>query len=279
MKRGIILKNTKPFSLHFVMLAVLFVLGESIINLPLKNANKLTFLGFIISFLLSLLVFYAVLRVDLLKYPVLFVALYTAGNTFITFLNFISKNLLTKTQNIFILIIFLLPLLYFCFKKQNEILNFSLIAGLLCGGLIIFFFFATFKDFNFKNIYIYSFPNIKNLFSQSIMYIKSVTLPISVLALYAKQIGASKKSAFCGVLVGNLFLLITIFNSILLFGTTLSAKLLYPYGSAISTVTFGNLFSRLDGFSYFIYFVAAAIKITVCIKVIKNLLNSFKVKF
>ena len=261
------------------MLAVLFVLGESIINLPLKNANKLTFLGFIISLLLSLLVFYAVLRVDLLKYPVLFVALYTAGNTFITFLNFISKNLLTKTQNIFILIIFLLPLLYLCLKKTNEILNFSLIAGLLCGGLIIFFFFATFKDFNFENIYIYSFPNIKNLFSQSVMYIKSVTLPIAVLALYAKQIKASKKSAFCGVLVGNLFLLITIFNSILLFGTTLSAKLLYPYGSAISTVTFGNLFSRLDGFSYFIYFVAAVIKIVVCIKVIKNLLNSFKVKF
>ncbi len=257
------------------MLAVLFVLGESIINLPLKNANKLTFLGFIISLLLSLLVFYAVLRVDLLKYPVLFVALYTVGNTFITFLNFISKNLLTKTPNFFILTIFLIPLLYFCFKKQNEILNFSLISGLLCGGLIIFFFFATFKDFNFENIYIYSFPNIKNLFSQSIMYIKSVTLPISVLALYAKQIGASKKSAFGGVLVGNLFLLITIFNSILLFGTTFSGKLSYPYGSAISTVTFGNLFSRLDGFSYFIYFVAAVIKITVCIKVVKNILNKY----
>ncbi len=278
MKRGIILKNIKPASLHFIMLSVLFVLGESIITLPLKNANRLTFLGFTISFLLSIMVYYAVLKIDFLKYAVMLVAVYTVGNVLITFLNFISKNLLIKTPNVFILIVFMVAIFYCCFKNQNEILNFSLISGLLCALLIIFFFFATFKDFTIENIYIYSFPNVKNLFSQSVMYLKSVTLPIMVLALYSKQIGAPKKSAYLGVVCGNLVLLLTVFNSILLFGTTLSGKLAYPYASAISTVTFGNLFSRLDGFSYFIYFVTAIIKILVCVKVIKNQLKNLPPK-
>ncbi len=241
-------------------------------NLPLANADKLTFLGFVISYLLSLAVFFAVLRADFLKYPVFLIAFYVIGDVLITFLNFISKNLLRDTPNIFILLIFILPLLYFCFRNNKEILNFSLVSGLLCALLIIFFFFATFRDFTFKNIYIYNFPKVKDLLSQSVMYIKSVTLPIAVLALYAKQLGVKKNTAFCGVTVGSALLLLCIFNSILLFGTNFAGELSYPYASAISTVTFGSLFSRLDGFSYFIYFVSAVLKITVCVKVLKAFL-------
>ena len=62
----------------------------------------------------------------------------------------------------------------------------------------------------------------------------------------------------------------------MLFGAQMSGEFDYPYAMAISTVTFGNLFSRLDGFSYFIYFVTALIKITVCVDVIKQEMKKFK---
>lgn len=264
------MNKLKPFSHHFIWLSTLYILGSSIINLPFKNADKLTFLGFVIAFLLSVAVIFAIYRFDFLKYPIIFLAIYFVGETLIVFLQFISKTLLQDNQNFWVLVLFLIPLVYFCFRKWTEFFNFSLVCGVVCGLLLIFFFFATLKDFNVKNIYIYSFPNIKNLFGQTLPYIKSVTLPIAVLTLYAKQHKTSKTVTITGVCVGNTFLLISIFNSILLFGTQMAGEFDYPYAMAISTVTFGNLFSRLDGFSYFIYFVTALVKITVCINVIKQ---------
>ncbi len=260
----------KPFSHHFVWLSALFILGSSIINLPQKPANKLTFLGFVIAFLLSLLLVLAVFKFSYLKYPIVFFAIYYVGETLIVFLRFISKTLLNNNQNFWILLLFLTPLIYFYFRKTTQILNFSLVCGVVCGLLLILFFFATAKDFNPKNIYIYSLPSLKNLFVQAVPYIKSVTLPTAILALYAKQHKTSLPVALTGVCVGNVFLLISIFNAILLFGAQMSGELDYPYAMAISTVTFGSLFSRLDGFSYFIYFVTALVKITVCIKTAKK---------
>ncbi|MBQ2266482.1 MAG: hypothetical protein II342_03670, partial [Clostridia bacterium] len=59
--------DLKPFSHHFVWLSALFVLGSSIINLPFNNADKLTFLGFIVAFLLSLLLVFLVYEFNFLK--------------------------------------------------------------------------------------------------------------------------------------------------------------------------------------------------------------------
>ncbi len=272
------MNKLKPFSHHFIWLSALFVLGSSIINLPFKNADKLTFLGFIIAFLLSIALVFAVYKFNFLKYPIIFLAIYFVGETLIVFLQFISKTLLKSNQNFWVLILFLLPLLYFCCRKTTEIFNFSLVSGVVCGLLLIFFFFATLKDFNVKNIYIYHFPNIKNLFKQTLPYIKSVALPTAVLTLYAKQHKTDKTVAIAGICTGNAFLLISIFNSVLLFGAQMAGEFDYPYAMAISTVTFGNLFSRLDGFSYFIYFVTSLIKITVCIDVIKQQVKNYSLK-
>ncbi len=255
---------------RFWWLASLFILGSSIINLPTKNANNLTFLGFVLAFFASILVCFLVYNFTILKYPTLLLAVYFVGNTAITFLNFTTKTLLKNNQNFWVLALFLIPLFYTISRKTTQILSFSLICGLVCTVLLIFFFFATFKDFNFKNIYIYSLPNPKNLILNTLPYLTSVTLPTAVLTLYAKQQKVNKTNLFIGVGLGNFLLLVCVFNSILLFGTTLSGELLYPYSAAISTVTFGNLFTRLDGFAYFIYFVSTIIKITVCVKVIKS---------
>ncbi len=267
----------KPFSHHFVWLSCLFILGSAVINLPANNADKLTFLGFVIAVVLTIPFLFAVYKWDFLKYPIILLALYVAADTFVVFLNFISNTLLGSGQNFWVVLLFLLPLLYFCFRKYTEIFNFSLICGVICAFLIIFFFFATFKDFNFKNIYIYSFPKVKNLVYQVLPYIKNVTLPILVLTYFAKLQRLQKRVAFAGTFIGSMLLILSILNSVLLFGCSMAGELKYPYADAISTVTFGNLFSRLDGFSYFIYFVTALIKITVCVKVVCEEIKKYRI--
>ena len=39
----------------------------------------------------------------------------------------------------------------------------------------------------------------------------------------------------------------------MLFGPTFAARIEYPYTAAVSTVSVGRLFTRMDYFSYFIY--------------------------
>ena len=68
---------------------------------------------------------------------------------------------------------------------------------------------------------------------------------------------------------------ITILNSVLLFGIEFSGVLDYPYSSAGSTVTFGNLFTRMDGFLYFVYLASCIVKCAVGIFVIKKSRNKF----
>lgn len=270
------MNKLKPFSHHFVWLSCLFILGSGIINLPFAFADSLTFLGFLIAFLVSIPLVFAVIKIDFLKFPITLFALYLAADTLVVFLKFISNTLLGNSQNFWILLLFILPLIYFCFRKPTEIFNFSLICGLLCGLLLTFFFFATFKDFDFKNIFIRSFPSVKGLFHQTVPYIKTVTLPILVLTLFAKQNNIGTIVTLSGISVGAILLVICILNSVLLFGADMAGELQYPYANAISTVTFGNLFSRLDGFSYFIYFVTALIKITVCVKVVKRQVSVYR---
>ena len=273
------MNKIKPFSYHFVWLSALFILGGSIINLPFAFADKLTFLGFLISLVLAVLLSFAVYKFDFLKYPVLAFALYLIGDTLVVFLGFISETVLRDNQNFWILILFAFPLLYFCFRRISEIYNFSLICGVVCGLLLIFFFLATAKDFNLSNIYIHSFPKAEKLFRQTVPYIKGVTVSSAVLTLFAKQNNIKKPPLISGIFIGAAFLLISIFNSVLLFGAGMAGELDYPYAMAISTVTFGNLFSRLDGFSYFIYFVTAVIKIAVCVNVVKTEIVKRKATF
>ena len=138
-------------------LSVLFTLGGAIINLPTKNADKLTFLGFLISFLLSVLVFFAVLKIDFLKYPVIFLAIYFIGDTVITFLKFIANNLLKNNQNFWILLLFLLPVLYLISKKHTEFFNFSLIAGIVISLIVYFTSVLPYQmDINEKDYIVYT---------------------------------------------------------------------------------------------------------------------------
>ena len=82
------------------------------------------------------------------------------------------------------------------------------------------------------------------------------------------------KQGFSGVIIGACLLGMCILSPILLFGAQLSGQLDFPNSYAVSTVTVGRLFTRLDGFAYFVYFVSSVIKITVCISVVRESLKT-----
>jgi len=67
-----------------------------------------------------------------------------------------------------------------------------------------------------------------------------------------------------GLGVGFLILLITAVQSVLILGNSGGYEFSYLY--AVSVFSSGNLFSRLDGFVYFLFFATVTVKIAVCAK-------------
>ncbi len=262
------MENKLYYTKHFVMLSVLFVLGNACITAPVKTADKYNFFVFLVSCVIGVIFaftgyFIPVNKLTLI--PIYLLCFFTLGDSLISFIKFISDNLLPDTSRFFILLPFVLILVYLGFKRTDTLFKFSLICGFLSAVVIVFFFLATFKDFDFENIYIKKLPDLDKLYFQIGFYFRSLIIPAALLGVFARAEGIKKKTLLCGLGLGFLCLAVTILNSVLLFGIEFSGALKYPYSSAGSTVTFGNLFTRLDGFLYFVYSATCTVKCTLAI--------------
>lgn len=274
----------------------MFILGNAVMFLPKKNANEFTFTGFLIGFILSIAVYFLsskiyfyvlesnnniflkkAVTVILLTVLAVF-AFFCAGETFLSLGRFITKVMLPKTPPFFAFLILFAVVVYFSLKRQENVLKFALISLVLTGIVIIFFFFAAMDKYDLRNIFIFRLPNLKEIIKQTKPYLLNPIIPVLLLPLYNiftfdKEM---KKAGVSGIVIGQIFLGITILTSVLLFGADFAGRLDFPYSSAISTVTVGRLFTRLDGFSFFIYFVSGIIKITVSVFVVFSCLKKLK---
>jgi hypothetical protein len=263
---------------HFICLSSLFVLGNGVITAPSANANEYNFLAFLISSVLAVVVAVVFFIIPLNRLTSLFFIIfgfYVFGDTFIDFIKFIKNNLLPDTPPFLIVLPFVLILVYAAFKRVELLLKFALICFFAVVGVILLFFLATLKDFNIKNIFIYQMPKMTVVFEQILPYLKTVTLPVGLLPILAKTNGIKKSANIIGVAVGCLLFGVCILNSVLLFGFPFASVLDYPYSSAGSTVTFGNLFTRMDGLLYFVYLASSFVKCIVGIEIIKKSRNLF----
>ncbi len=266
-----ITKNT-PFTKHFIALSALFLLSNAVTTLPSKNANQFTFLGFLICFLISFVLCFIISGIKsqkILLYLSVLPALYCLLDAFLDFILFVSQNLLPETQRFLIILPFVLVAIIFAKTQNSAILKFSLLSFGFCVVAIVLFFLTTLKDFTLSNIFIKTLPDANTLLEQTMPYTQKIVLPSLLLPIFAKIESQQKKTALGGLTIGYILIGICLLNSLLLFGNEFSGRLDFPYAQAISTVTFGNLFTRMDGFSYFIYLVCCLIKITVCIDIIK----------
>lgn len=266
-------RSNSLYNKHFLCLAALFVLGNGVITAPFLSANRFSFLSFLLSFALAILVAFLAFFIPVNKLttiPFILLSLYCVGDTGITFIKFIKANLLPKTAPFLIALPFILILGYMAFQRLSAVLKLCFVSFFVVLGVILLFFFATLKDFNIKNIFIYELPSVRLVLEQMYPFIKTVVLPILLLPVLAGDLAVKKGANVLGVAVGCALFGVCILNSVLLFGIDFAAALPYPYSAAGSTVTFGNLFTRMDGLLYFVYLVSCVTKCIVGIEVIKK---------
>lgn len=279
-------KESQVFSSHKIAVFALFLLGETGIVIPYKNGNENIFLAFLLASFLGVLLlcfsFFVLNKLNELKnytakkytkkiILLLFAvySIYLAVNTFNSFLSFLSSYILPDFSPYFLGLTLTALIIYISSVKSYAFYKFSLVTAVVSSVLLLILFLLSVPQFSLDNISLLSMPDFYDVLYKSLIYLKNAFLPALILSVfefvYTKT--KNKNCALKGYIIGVVMLTVCLLNSLLIFGNQLSSKLDFPYSEAISTVTAGNIFFRMDGFSYFVFFASCTVKICLLLKI------------
>lgn len=283
------------FYTHSAAITALFVMGNAVINLPVKNADEYTFFSYLVTSLLSVATILILTplanwvfgeevgNTGRFKKIIIFIfclltavfALFCAGDAFLNFGKFVGEILIASSEKAVIFLIFFAVSVFFVLRRQEDILKFALLGFWFCLLFVLFFFLGAAENYDMRNIFIFSLPDFKTAVSQAKPYFFNPFLPVLLIPVYQALVFRKirKTALVLGAVSGYVMLGLCILGTLLLFGPELAGRLDYPYASAVSTVTVGRIFTRMDGFSYIIYFVSSLIKVTVCSFIIRSCLE------
>ncbi len=293
--------NKGSFSAHKTALYALFILGEAGIIIPYENGNDKNFLGFLLAVLIGLPIIYLLCflarkienpsKSEFKKYFIamiyFLVAVFSLSlgvDCFNSFLGFAADYILPNASPYLIGLIFSSVIAVVCFSKREAFYKLGLISAVASAFMLFILFLFSVPQFDNDKIMLLSFPKIKDVLVQAFSYLKQTLSPVIILPFFQDFFlkENNKKSILKGYIIGSMFLAVCLLNSLLIFGNELSAKLDFPYSEAISTVTAGNIFMRLDGFSYYVFFMSCLIKIGLSVKLaaelFKRIINLFTSK-
>ena len=263
------------YNKHIASLAAIFVLGDAVIVLPSSDSGDYPLLGFIAGAIAAVLLYFASSFITnrLIEKSPLFIfaaayAFYNAGVSFIRYTDFADKILLPETSKLLIAAAFILAAVYLATRRQEVILKLALIAVIISAAAILIFFLLSSTDFKAENIALHEMPGLKGLINSSKPYFLNIALPTLLIPVYSRLFADEKRvcAPFLGLTAGLALNLICLLESLLLFGAPFAEKLSFPLAAAVSTVTVGSLFTRMDGIVYCLFFVTALVKTAVCMK-------------
>ncbi len=193
----------------------------------------------------------------------------------------IDKIRLPNTTAVVIALLFNLIVYYMARSDKKVIFMFSFFSLIITIACLAGIFIFSSKNMDIGNLGQVLQFNLKDYFSQvGMLLIYSVGQAIIAAAFINDRFSVkrSKPVYITGILIGTTVFLICALNIITVLGTTLIPRLSYPYSALSETLTFGKSYSRMDGFTYYIYFSTSLIKCSVILKVIMQILNNNKFK-
>ena len=258
-----------------IALISLFFIGNTVINLPFSQGITASLVGFAAAFIIStpLIIAFARYNPSGNTFSVILFCLYALFCGIVTLRNYVTfsdKIILPEISSFFPTLLFLALLWLICREKQRVLLKLSLIFCALVLTLIVFLFFFSLDNMSLKALSPKTAVSLKDSLYQGVSYFgMSIAQSIVIAGLFK----SNKKEMLSGYIIASLFLLICLLQSLATFGYTLITQLNYPYSAAMSVISFGDKFSRMEGFSYLLYFSCTLIKCAVCIISAKNTLT------
>lgn len=245
---------TALFSVSFALLSV------AVVNFAFKEIDSL---------------FRKILRYIIAAAAVL-AAIYGAFSTVFDYVTFLGKAQLPQMHTALIALATLGFIAVFIKNSHTAILKYCLFMAALSVAVVVLLFGVSVKLFDFAAL------NLDMSFSGSDCglsfkcFLKYFS-PVLAAVLFATLANGKTKTVdiWGGLGVGFLILLFTALQSVFVLGNSGGYEFSYLY--AVSVFSSGNLFSRLDGFVYFLFFTMSTVKIAICVKllplIIKHLSN------
>ena len=270
--------NYKP---HIFSLFGLFVCGNAVISLPFYNAKNPIFSFAITAIISVIFIWLSVFIVRLVKtskivfwavcLPIGLLALYGAATALYDYLNFIVAVQLPQTSFVWLAFFMLTLVVVFAISPNSAIYKYCLLMAVFCAAMVILLFIVGTKHFDLSQLGL--ILNLCNLWAATptifLRYFSSLAVP--VLFVFLTDADKTIKAITFGSVFGFWAVGICLAQGVLTLG---GAEYSYPYIDAVSVISSGSLFTRLDGFVYFIFFATAITKAAVCAKTVVLIIKS-----
>ena len=266
--------------IHKIFLIAIFLLGNTVIAFPKGQGIEYAVIALAVAVLPTLFLISCIIKIKeidskLFIFLLAFFAFFTLLVSVRDYASFVDTVRLPKTPKLVILIIFSA---LFCFMgtlKNRVIYHFSLFSLIFTGIIFIFVLIFSINKLDFE----YIIPDkleLSVLIRQSLtFFVHSFGQLIIPFYFIGKSGEENKNYLRFGTLLGFVLISVYVLNILLVLGGEVAYQVEYPYAALTSLVTFSGNYSRLDGFTYFVYFYSNLIKCSVCSNII---INSVKLK-
>ena len=204
--------------------------------------------------------------------PLVWTALSSASNLS----RYVENVMLKSGSSILYFISIIILAIFVAFQHRNVTLKLGLMLFPIIAIFVLLMFGLSVQFMNLKYIVPYSALSVGSVwktFSESAVCLFSALIPSLILGNTAK-----KRHFAIAFAIASGIVIVCFLNTALIFGAELSSTIEYPYSQAVSTASFGHIFSRMDGFLYAVCFFTSFLKTGVCllcaVELVKKALGS-----
>ncbi len=264
------------YTIHTLFLAAMSVFGSFIITLPFLNAKN-PYLSLVVC--ASLAVTVVSFSIPIIKrargtafylvgFAIVLVSLYSAVDTILEYITFLSSLGYSRVLSSVLLIILLTSL---TISSDTAFLKCALLFGVITAMISFLVFVMPINEYDLSNAV--AIPLKLEPYSTFKLILKSAFPLLSAVSLgvFGRQ-GTRQSAVVFGGAVGFGLVFIALLQSVLMLGDTAQCYS-YPYLKAVSAYSTGQLYIRQDGFVWFVFFAATLIKASVCTRSIRIILK------
>lgn len=271
-------------NIPLISVTAVFLIGNAVINLPFSEYPQGVIIGFFLSVILGYLYISLLTKrlskAKFSKADKVFFALYCLLCATVTVRNFITfsdRVLLPEISSVYPSILFVLLLWFICRQERKIILKISVVSAVIIVISNALLFLFSIENIQISSFSVLSLTDIKGILYEAasflcLSFLQSVIL-INFLESYSFTSSVKK-----GYIIAVAVLLVCFIQCIGVFGVGLTGKLINPYADSVSIISLRGKSTRLEGFSYFLYFSASLIKSAVCILSGKHSLSAVSKK-
>lgn len=268
--------SEKTYFKNKIFLLSIFVLGNTLIIFPKEIGIETAIYSLLLSLVPTIFIAYNFIKIGEKPYQIHVIFMWLiAGFCILVFvltardyISFVDTIRLPKTPRLIISTVFILLSILLGLVKKRILYLFSIFTFIITSIILITVFLFSLNELNFSALKVDEI-NFKTLIRQTLTFFIHSFGQLIIPAFFFRELAfrQDKKIYIWGLVFGFLLMLIYVLNIMLVLGSSTASAVNYPYATLTSIVSFGRNFSRLDGFTYYVYFYSSLIKCAITVNV------------